>query len=77
MRYCVFVHLRYTIIVQRTERKRIMKKFYAIIFHSKSGANIEIGEYTESSIENSIKACIKQMGWNPSECSWHTRSVEI
>lgn len=54
-----------------------MKKFYAIIFHSKSGANIEIGEYTESNLENSIKDCIKQMGWNPSECSCHTRTVEI
>lgn len=54
-----------------------MKKFYAIIFHSKSGANIEIGEYTESNLENSIKDCIKQMGWDTSECSCHTSTVEI
>ena len=54
-----------------------MKKFYARIFNSKSGANIEIGEYTKSNLEKSIKACIKQMGWKPSECSYYVRTIEI
>ena len=54
-----------------------MKKFYAIIFHSESGASIEIGEYTKSKLETSIKDCIKQKGWNPSECSYYIRTIDI
>ena len=54
-----------------------MKKFYAIIFNSESGANIEIGEYTKSNLEKSIKDCIKQKGWKPSECSYYIRAIEI
>ena len=54
-----------------------MKKFYARIFNSESGANIEIGEYTQSNLETSINDCIKQMGWNPFECSYYIRTIEI
>lgn len=54
-----------------------MKKFYAIIFHTKRGENIEIGEYTQRKLEKSIEDCIKQKGWNPAECSFYIRSIEI
>ena len=54
-----------------------MKKFYARIFNSESGANIEIVEYTKSNLETSINDCIKQMGWNPLECSYYIQTIEI
>ena len=59
------------------ERVIKMKKFYVRIFNSESGANIEICEYTQSNLENSINDCIKQQGWNPLKCSYYIRAIEI
>ena len=53
-----------------------MKKFYARIINSE-GAHIEIGEYTQSNLETSINDCIKKMGWNPFECAYYIRTIEI
>lgn len=61
----------------RRERIIEMKKYYADIYHAKSGAHITIGEYSEKAIEKSIAACIKQRGFEPDDCIWLVRTEQM
>lgn len=54
-----------------------MKKYYADILDTKTNTQITIGEYSETAIQNSIVACIKQRGFSIDTCTWNIREEEI